>query len=289
MLRAHTKLRLTGTKLELSVEFFPPKTEEGMSRFVNAAKDLSKVNLNYASVTYGAGGSTKSGTMSAVDQLNGLFQSAVPHISCVGSSEKQAQSLLDQYVAKRLNHLIVLRGDLPSGFGGSGEFQYASDLVRFIRKKFDSHFRIEVAAYPETHPQAKSCRDDIENFIAKVEAGADGAITQYFYNSDAYFRFVDEVGKFGVKIPIVPGIMPITNYTQLVRFSDACGAEVPRWIKNRLAQFADDSKSIKEFGLEVVSNLCDQLVTAGVPGLHFYSMNKSNMTLEILKNVGLVK
>ncbi len=283
----HLRLIHTGTKLELSVEFFPPKTEEGMSRFLNTAEELSTTNLNYASVTYGAGGSTREGTLLAVENLDKIFGTAVPHISCIGSTKELVNSLLYEYQKKNLRHLIVLRGDLPSGFGRGGEFTYAVDLVKFIKKNFDETFRIDVAAYPETHPQAKSSKEDILNFVNKVNAGASGAITQYFYNIDAYVKFVNDVNNLGVDIPIVPGIMPITNFNQLARFSDACGAEIPRWIRNRLSDYADDSQSIYKFGIEIVSNLCEKLIANGVPGLHFYSMNRSKAILDILSNLGI--
>ncbi len=258
-----------------------------MSRFLSTAQELSTVSFNYASVTYGAGGSTRDGTLLAVENLDKIFNSAVPHISCIGSTKELVKSLLHKYQKKNLHHLIVLRGDLPSGFGRGGEFTYAIDLVKFIKENFGDSFRIDVAAYPETHPQAKSSSDDIKNFVNKVKAGANGAITQYFYNIDAYIKFVNDACDLGVNIPIVPGIMPITNFSQLARFSDSCGAEIPRWIRNRLSDYADDSQSIYKFGIEIVSSLCEKLISNGVPGLHFYSMNRSKATLDILRNLGL--
>lgn len=272
--------------MELSVEFFPPKTEEGFLRLSRAAEKLSSLPVEYASVTYGAGGSTREGTQSAVKILGGIFKNAVPHISCIGSDKTTINNILKTYINTGLNHLIVLRGDLPSGFGKGGEFSNAVDLVKYIREQFKENFRIEVAAYPEIHPQAKNPEQDIRYFAEKVKAGANGAITQYFFNSDAYFKFVDDSHKLGVNVPIVPGIMPITNFNQLARFSDNCGAEIPRWIRQRLSSFGDDSESIFLFGIDVVSDLCDQLISAGVPGLHFYSMNRADAILKINENLG---
>ena len=269
------------------MEFFPPRTGEGVSKFKDSAKKLSKLGLNFASVTYGAGGSTKDGTLAIARELKSFFKEGVPHISCYGSKKKSLFELLKLYDSEGFSRLVVLRGDLPSGFGRGGEFTYAIDLVRFIKENFGESFRIDVAAYPETHPQAKSSSDDIKNFVNKVKAGANGAITQYFYNIDAYIKFVNDARDLGVNIPIVPGIMPITNFSQLARFSDSCGAEIPRWIRNRLSDYADDSQSIYKFGIEIVSSLCDKLISNGVPGLHFYSMNRSKATLDILRNLGL--
>jgi len=217
-----------------------------------------------------------------------VFNDVAPHISCIGATSAQMQELLQLYHGMGIRRVVALRGDLPSGYGRGGEFQYASDLVRFIRQHHGDHFDIEVAAYPEIHPQAKSARDDLQHFAHKVVAGASQAITQYFFNSDAYFRFVDDAYALGVTVPIVAGIMPITNFSQLARFSDACGAEIPRWIRQRLAGFGDDTASIQAFGLEVVTDLCDQLITAGVPGLHFYTMNRAEPTTRILKNLNLI-
>ncbi len=272
--------------MELSIEFFPPKTEEGFSRLNKAAEELSCLDIEYVSVTYGAGGSTQNGTQSAVQMLGRLFKNAAPHISCIGSDKNSIEEILQNYKKAGFKHLIVLRGDLPSGFGRGGEFSNAVDLVKFIRTEFDESFRIEVAAYPEIHPQAISPEMDIKYFCEKVKAGANGAITQYFFNSDAYFKFIEETNKHGVNVPIVPGIMPITNFTQLARFSDNCGAEIPRWIRQRLSSFGDDSESIFSFGIDVITDLCDQLISAGVPGLHFYSMNRSDAVLKINYNLG---
>jgi methylenetetrahydrofolate reductase (NADPH) len=239
-------------------------------------------------VTFGAGGSTQDGTFSAVKEIHEAGQEAAPHLSCVGSSKEKISALLAQYKALGVKRIVALRGDLPSGMGQYGEFHHADELVQFIRSETGSHFHIEVAAYPEMHPQAKSMSDDIQRFANKMKAGADSAITQYFFNSDAYFKFVDQAAKLGVEQPIVPGIMPITNSTQLMRFSDACGAEIPRWIRLRLQSFGDDTASIKAFGLEVVTDLCDQLMVAGSPGLHFYSLNQTEPVLSIVKDLGLV-
>jgi methylenetetrahydrofolate reductase (NADPH) len=243
----------------------------------------------FFSVTFGAGGSTQDGTLSAVKEIHEAGQEAAPHLSCVGSSKGNVRDLLAQYQAIGIKRIVALRGDLPSGMGQYGEFHHADELVSFIRAETGNHFHIEVAAYPEMHPQAKSMNDDILRFANKMKAGANSAITQYFFNSDSYFKFVEEAGKVGVHQPIVPGIMPITNSTQLLRFSEACGAEVPRWIRLRLQAFGDDVASIKSFGLDVVTGLCDQLRTAGVPGLHFYSLNQAETTIQIAKNLNLIK
>lgn len=275
--------------MELSVEFFPPKTAEGAAKLRSVREQLATaLKPTFFSVTFGAGGSTQDGTLATVKEIHEAGQQAAPHLSCVGSSKEKIRELLAQYKALGINRIVALRGDLPSGMGQYGEFHHADELVSFIRSETDSHFHIEVAAYPEMHPQAKSMTDDVLRFANKMKAGADSAITQYFFNSDAYFRFVDEAAKLGVDQPIVPGIMPITNSTQLLRFSDACGAEVPRWIRLRLQAFGDDTASIKEFGLDVVSDLCDQLSVAGAPGLHFYSLNQADTTLNIAKNLNLI-
>jgi methylenetetrahydrofolate reductase (NADPH) len=269
-----------------SFEFFPPNTAEGLEKLAQTAKQLAPLNPKFFSVTYGAGGSTRERTLRAVMDLRAAGYAAAPHISCIGSSRDEIRDILRGYRENGIRHLVALRGDLPSGTATAGEFHYANELVAFIRSEFDDHFHIEVAAYPEFHPQAKSARDDLLNFKRKVEAGADSAITQYFYNTDAYFRFVDEAYKHGADIPVVPGIMPIISSTQLMRFSDACGAEIPRWIRLRLQSFGDDSASIKAFGLDVVTDLCDQLRTAGVPGLHFYTMNQSTAVKQICQQLG---
>jgi methylenetetrahydrofolate reductase (NADPH) len=275
--------------MELSVEFFPPKTAEGAAKLRTVREQLAAaLKPTFFSVTFGAGGSTQDGTLATVKEIHEAGQQAAPHLSCVGSSKEKIRELLAQYKALGIHRIVALRGDLPSGMGQYGEFHHADELVSFIRSETDSHFHIEVAAYPEMHPQAKSMSDDVLKFANKMKAGADSAITQYFFNSDAYFRFVDEAAKLGVDQPIVPGIMPITNSTQLLRFSDACGAEVPRWIRLRLQSFGDDTASIKAFGLDVVTDLCDQLCVAGAPGLHFYSLNQADTTLNIAKNLNLI-
>ena len=275
--------------MELSVEFFPPKTAEGAAKLRSVREQLAAaLKPTFFSVTFGAGGSTQDGTLATVKEIHEAGQQAAPHLSCVGSSKEKIRELLAQYKALGINRIVALRGDLPSGMGQYGEFHHADELVSFIRSETDSHFHIEVAAYPEMHPQAKSMTDDVLRFANKMKAGADSAITQYFFNSDAYFRFVDEAAKLGVDQPIVPGIMPITNSTQLLRFSDACGAEVPRWIRLRLQSCGDDTASIKAFGLDVVTDLCDQLSVAGAPGLHFYSLNQADTTLNIAKNLNLI-
>jgi methylenetetrahydrofolate reductase (NADPH) len=274
--------------MELSVEFFPSKTAEGAEKLRAVREQLAAaLNPTFFSVTFGAGGSTQDGTFSAVKEIHEAGQEAAPHLSCVGSSKEKISTLLAQYKTLGVKRIVALRGDLPSGMGQYGEFHHADELVKFIRSETGGHFHIEVAAYPEMHPQAKTMIDDVQRFANKMKAGADSAITQYFFNSDAYFKFVDEAAKLGVDQPIVPGIMPITNSTQLMRFSDACGAEIPRWIRLRLQSFGDDTASIKAFGLEVVTDLCDQLMVAGSPGLHFYSLNQSEPVLSIVKDLGL--
>lgn len=273
--------------MELSFEFFPPKSETARESLLEAARQLQAVRPEYVSVTYGAGGSTQDGTLATVGMMSELFAEVAPHVSCIGATREDLSRLLDHYQSIGIRRLVALRGDLPSGYGRGGEFAHAIDLVTFVRDRYADGFAIEVAAYPEGHPQAKSLQDDVDRFAEKMKAGADKAITQYFFNSDAYFRFVDEAYARGVDQPIIPGIMPITNYTQLARFSDACGAEIPRWIRARLAGFGDDLESIREFGHEVVTDLVDQLTTAGVPGVHFYSMNRAEPTLRILEDLSL--
>ena len=273
--------------MSLSIEFFPPKTPEGADKLRHVRRELYALKPQFCSVTYGAGGSTQAGTVATLKEIVAEGMSAASHFSCIGATRDSVRQQLAEFQAMGVKRLVALRGDLPSGYGAGGEFQYASDLVAFIRAETGSYFDIEVAAYPEVHPQAKSAEADLQAFATKVKAGANSAITQYFYNSDAYFRFVDDAHKLGVDIPIVPGIMPITSSSQLLRFSDACGAEIPRWIRLRLQGYGDDVASIKAFGLEVVTDLCDQLRTAGAPGLHFYSMNQSLATVTICQNLGL--
>ena len=271
----------------LSIEFFPPKTPEGAEKLRAVRQALYPLKPQFCSVTYGAGGSTQAGTIATLKEILSEGMSAASHFSCIGATRDSVRQQLAEFKAMGVKRLVALRGDLPSGYGAGGEFQYASDLVAFIRAETGDDFSIEVAAYPEIHPQAKSAEADLQAFATKVKAGADSAITQYFYNSDAYFRFVEDADKLGVEIPIIPGIMPITSSSQLLRFSDACGAEIPRWIRLRLQGYGDDMASIKAFGLEVVTDLCEQLRAGGAPGLHFYSMNQSAATLAICQNLGL--
>lgn len=275
-------------QLPLSFEFFPPKTAEGTAKLRATRQQLYALQPEFCSVTFGAGGSTQEGTFATVAEILAEGVPAASHFSCIGATRDTVRQQLVTLRDMDVQRLVALRGDLPSGYGLGGEFQYASDLVAFIRAEFGDAFFIEVAAYPEFHPQARSPQDDLQAFATKVKAGANSAITQYFYNTDAYFRFVDDAYQLGVDIPVVPGIMPITSSAQLLRFSDACGAEIPRWIRLRLQAYGDDIASIRAFGLEVVTDLCDQLRTAGVPGLHFYTMNQSGPTLEIVKNLGLL-
>ncbi|MEJ8291294.1 methylenetetrahydrofolate reductase [NAD(P)H] [Delftia tsuruhatensis] len=271
----------------ISFEFFPTKTPEGAAKHVQVRKNLYARKPQFCSVTYGAGGSTQTGTFAMVRDIQNEGVSAASHFSCVGATHDKVRAELQELKAMGVRRIVALRGDLPSGYGLGGEFQYASDLVEFIRREFGDWFHIEVAAYPEVHPQAKSPQSDLDAFAAKVRAGADSAITQYFYNADAYCRFVDAARGMGLDAPVVPGIMPITSSTQLMRFSDACGAEIPRWIRLRLQAYGDDTASIRAFGLDVVSRLCEQLRSQGAPGLHFYTMNQSVATLEICDRLGL--
>ncbi|WBY03652.1 methylenetetrahydrofolate reductase [NAD(P)H] [Ramlibacter tataouinensis] len=273
--------------LPISLEFFPPKTDEGAAKLRAARQQLYALKPEFCSVTFGAGGSTQEGTLQSVREIMAEGFPAAPHLSCIGQTHDSIRERLSAYAAAGIRRIVALRGDLPSGYGLGGEFRYASDLVAFIRGETGRQFRLEVAAYPEVHPQARTPEGDLAAFVAKVEAGADAGITQYFFNADAYLRYVEELRKRGVEVPIVPGIMPITSSTQLLRFSDACGAEIPRWIRLRLQGFGDDSASIKAFGLDVVTALCDRLRGEGVPGLHFYTMNQANATLEICRRLGL--
>jgi methylenetetrahydrofolate reductase (NADPH) len=273
--------------LPLSIEFFPPKTPEGAEKLRAVRAQLYALRPEFCSVTYGAGGSTQEGTFATVRAILAEGVPAASHFSCIGATKASVRDQLAQLKAMGVRRLVALRGDLPSGYGAGGEFLHASDLVAFIRAETGQDFAIEVAAYPEIHPQARSAEADLQAFATKVRAGADSAITQYFYNADAYFRFVDDTRALGVDIPIVPGIMPITSSTQLMRFSDACGAEIPRWIRLRLQGFGDDSASIKAFGLDVVAELCERLVRGGAPSLHFYTMNQSAATLELVRRLGL--
>jgi methylenetetrahydrofolate reductase (NADPH) len=270
-----------------SFEFFPPNTAEGAEKLAQTAKQLAQLKPEFFSVTYGAGGSTRSRTLNAVLDLCKTGHRAAPHISCIGSSRTSVREILQEYKSNGVRHLVALRGDLPSGTASTGELHYANELVEFIRQEFGSHFFIEVAAYPEYHPQARSAQEDLQAFRRKVEAGADSAITQYFFNADAYFNFVDECEAMAIKVPIVPGIMPIARFSQLARFSDACGAEIPRWIRRKLEGYGDDTASIRAFGLDVVTDLCDRLLASGAPGLHFYTLNQAGLTTTIWQRLGL--
>jgi methylenetetrahydrofolate reductase (NADPH) len=264
-----------------SIEFFPPKTPEGMEKLRQTRAKLAELQPKYFSVTFGAGGSTQQGTLDTVLDIMRDGYPAAPHLSCVGGTRESIGAVLQQYKDAGIHRIVALRGDLPSGYGGAGEFRYASDLVSFIRETTGDWFHIEVAAYPEVHPQARSPQDDLKHFVQKIQAGANAAITQYFYNADAYFQFVEQAQKAGVTVPIVAGIMPITNYTQLSRFSEMCGAEIPRWVRLKLASFGDDSASIKAFGLDVVTQMCERLLAGGAPGLHFYSLNQAQATMAL--------
>ena len=274
-------------KRTFSFEFFPPKTPEGMAKLRATRQQLAQLHPKFFSVTYGAGGSTRDRTLEAVMEIQASGSASAPHLSCIGSTQESIQEILDLFKSKGIRHIVALRGDLPSGMADPGEFRYANELVAFIRQQTGDWFHIEVAAYPEIHPQAKNAQDDLNNFKRKADAGANAAITQYFYNADAYFRFVDDCVAINVNIPIVPGIMPITNCTQILRFSDACGAEIPRWIRKRLEAYGEDLDSIRAFGLDVVTDLCDQLLQGGAPGLHFYTLNQAGPSSIIWQRLGL--
>jgi len=270
-----------------SFEFFPPKTPEGEAKLRLARAQLAQLAPAFMSCTFGAGGSTQEGTLNTVLEMHREGLPVAPHISCIGSKREAIAHLLDRYRAAGIRRLVCLRGDLPSGMAVAGEFRYAADLVRFVRGHTGDWFHIEVAAYPEFHPQARRPADDLAHFKAKIDAGADSAITQYFYNADAYVHFVEAVEALGVDVAIVPGIMPINNYAQLARFSDACGAEIPRWIRLRLESFGDDTAAIRAFGLDVVTELCDRLLALGAPGLHFYTLNQAGPATTIWQRLGL--
>jgi len=276
----------TATKI-YSCEFFPPKTEQGTDKLHTTLSELAELKPAYFSVTFGAGGSTQEGTFDTVKEIQGRGYNAAPHLSCIGGTRDNIRGLLNKYIDIGVKRIVALRGDMPSGMREMGDFRHANELVEFIRTETGEHFHIEVAAYPEIHPQAPSAQKDLENFARKVKAGANAAITQYFFNPDAYFRFVDDCAKLGVSTPIVPGIMPITNYSNLRRFSDMCGAEIPRWIAKRLEGFADDKASITAFGEDVVTELCRKLLDNGAPGLHFYTMNQTGPTRTLWQNLGL--
>ena len=272
----------------LSFEFFPTKTEEGTAKLFATRDKLAALNPDFFSVTYGAGGSTREHTVSTVTGMNAKGIGTAPHLSCVGETKANIKDLLNHYAQNDIQRIVALRGDLPSGMAASaGELKYANELVELIRAEHGDKFHLEVAAYPEMHPQAKNFEQDLLNFKRKVDSGADSAITQYFFNVDSYFYFLDRCEEMGIDIPIVPGIMPITNYTKLARFSDSCGAEIPRWIRKQLEAYADDSESIMKFGEEVITQMCEDLVENDVPGLHFYTLNQADPCMNVWKNLGL--
>lgn len=272
----------------ISLEYFPPRDIAAQERLVRSAKRLSALNPAYVSVTFGAGGSTRTGTVDTVQMLQNLGAEVAPHLSCMGASRADLRSILDDYHARGIRRLVALRGDMPSGMGGdTGDLHHASELVAFVREHYGDHFHIEVAAYPEMHPQAQSSEHDLKHFLAKVQAGANGAITQYFFNPDAYFHFVDRVRAAGVDIPITPGIMPVTNYAQLARFSEMCGTEIPRWMRLRLQSFGDDRASIRAFGVDVITSLVSRLLEQGAPGVHFYTLNHADAVAQICANLEL--
>ena len=277
----------TAKHTPISFEFFPPKTPEGAAKLVNVRHELYALKPEFFSVTYGAGGSTQDGTLQQVQAILSEGFDAAPHFSCIGATRDSVREQLAAFKAAGIRRMVALRGDLPSGHGTFGEFRYASELVAFIREETGDYFHLEVGCYPEVHPQAKSPEADLQAYVTKVRAGANSAITQYFYNSDAYFRFVDDAYKLGADIPVVPGIMPIISSTQLMRFSDACGAEIPRWIRLRLQAFGDDTASIKAFGLDVVADLCEQLLNGGAPSLHFYTMNQAQAVKQLVKRISV--
>jgi methylenetetrahydrofolate reductase (NADPH) len=270
-----------------SVEFFPPKTAEGVAKLRMARRSIAELKPAFCSVTFGAGGSTREGTLETVLEIRSEGLAATPHISCIGTTTQGVRDVLARYKDHGIRHLVALRGDLPSGAVDAGDFRYASELVEFIRRETGDWFHIDVAAYPEYHPQARSPQEDLANFQRKVAAGANSAITQYFFNADAYWSFVEASVGIGIAIPIVPGIMPISSYTKLARFSDACGAEIPRWIRRKLESYGDDVASIRAFGIDVVSRLCEDLLEAGAPGLHFYTLNQATLTTTIWRRLGV--
>ena len=278
-------MKTSNQEFEISFEFFPPKTAEGIEKLRETRKELARFNPEFFSVTFGAGGSTRDRTMETVLEIQREGFQAAPHISCISSSKAEIRDLLHTYQAQGIQRLVALRGDVPSGEVSAGDFRYASELVEFIRLETGSHFHIEVAAYPEFHPEAKTPAADLQNLKRKMDAGASSAITQYFYNADAYFRFVDQCDDLGITIPIVPGIMPIYNITQLARFSSICGAEIPRWLKLRLEEYGDDMASLRALGIDVVSELCEMLLAGGAPSLHFYTLNQSATIAAIINNI----
>lgn len=270
-----------------SFELFPPQTPEGVEKLRLTRQQLAQFNPKFFSVTFGAGGSTRERTLETVLEIQAEGHVVAPHLSCIGSTQENIRAILEKYYQAGIRHIVALRGDLPSGMAQAGEFRYASELVAFIRQEYGASFHIDVAAYPEYHPQARSAQTDFENFKRKIETGASSAITQYFYNADAYFHFVESCESAGLNIPIVPGIMPINKFSQLVRFSDTCGAEIPRWIRKKLESYGDDSESIQAFGLDVVTDLCERLLQAGAPGLHFYTLNSAKLTALIWQRLNL--
>ncbi len=270
-----------------SFELFPPQTSQGVEKLRLARQQLAQYNPKFFSVTFGAGGSTRERTLETVLEIQAEGHVVAPHLSCIGSTQQNIRMILEKYHQAGISHIVALRGDLPSGMAQAGEFRYASELVAFIRQEFGSSFHIDVAAYPEYHPQARSAQADFENFKHKIETGANSAITQYFYNANAYYHFVESCELAGLNIPIVPGIMPINKFSQLVRFSDTCGAEIPRWIRKKLEGYSDDSASIQAFGLDIVTDLCERLLKAGAPGLHFYTLNSANLTSLIWQRLNL--
>jgi len=274
-------------KRRFSFEFFPPKTDQGKEKLQNVRNQLAEVSPDFFSVTFGAGGSTRDRTIETVLNLHSQGISTAPHLSCVGGTRQEIGELLDLYREHGINRIVALRGDMPSGMGAAGELRYANELVEFIREHSGDTFNLEVAAYPEFHPQARNAEEDLKNFARKVQAGANSAITQYFFNADSYFYFIDRLEKMGVTIPVVPGIMPIVNFSNLVRFSDMCGAEIPRWIRKQLEAYGDDRESIRKFGEEVVTEMCEKLLAAGAPGLHFYTLNQVEPSISIWKNLGI--
>jgi len=275
------------TERTFSFEFFPPKTPEGVEKLRATREKLAVLNPKFFSVTFGAGGSTRDRTLEMVIEIQQTGSEAAPHLSCIGSTRENIRDILNTYKSHGIRHMVALRGDLPSGMADPGEFRYANELVEFIRRETGDWFNIEVAAYPEIHPQAKNAQSDLEAFARKAKAGANSAITQYFFTADAYFRFVDEVRGLGVDIPIVPGIMPISNFSTLARFSDACGADIPRWIRKRMEGYGDDADSVRAFGADVVTALCEKLLAGGAPGLHYYTLNNAKPTMEVWKRLGL--
>jgi methylenetetrahydrofolate reductase (NADPH) len=278
---------MSSSKRAYSLEFFPPKTPEGIAKLRAARAQLAQLRPAFCSVTFGAGGSTREGTLSTVLEIRDEGLPAAPHLSCVGGSRQSLREVLAEFRGHDIRHVIALRGDLPSGMAEGGEFRHASDLVAFIREETGDWFHIDVAAYPEYHPQARSPKDDLDHFATKVAAGANSAITQYFYNVDAYWSFVDDCRARGLDLPIVPGIMPIASSSRLVRFSDSCGAEIPRWIRRKLESYGDDTASVRAFGLDVVTDLCGALIEGGAPGLHFYTLNSASLTTTIWQRLGL--